>query len=68
MANVLAGNPVRDVATIKSNRPPQGAPALTVEQLRDLLVALRSSEYCREYDLVDPFTILIAPGCGAGSC
>ncbi len=37
MANVLAGNPVRDVAAIKARRPPKGAPALSVEQLRELL-------------------------------
>ncbi len=66
MANVLAGNPVRDVAVIRSKRPPKGAPALSVEQLRDLLTALRSSDYCREYDLVDPFTILIATGLRRG--
>lgn len=51
MANVLARNPVRDGAVIRSKRPPKGAPALTVEQLRDLLAGLRSSDYCREYDL-----------------
>ncbi|MDT5097614.1 MAG: hypothetical protein QOC76_1351 [Mycobacterium sp.] len=66
MANVLAGNPVRDVAVIKSKRPPKGAPSLTVEQLRELLIGLRSSDYCREYDLADPFTILIATGLRRG--
>jgi len=62
MANVLAANPVRDVAPIKSTRPPKGAPALTANQLRDLLAGLRASEYCRQHDLADPFTILIATG------
>ena len=66
MANVLAGNPVRDVAVIRSKRPPKGAPSLTVEQLRKLLADLRASEYCREYDLVDPFTLLIATGLRRG--
>jgi integrase len=66
MANVLAANPVRDVAAIKSKRPPKGAPALTAEQLRDLLVRMRASDYCREYDLADPFTILIATGLRRG--
>jgi integrase len=41
---------------------PKGAPALTAEQLRDLLAGLRASEYCREHDLVDPFTLFIATG------
>jgi integrase len=66
MANVLASNPVRDVATIKSKKPPQGAPVLTVAQLRDLLAGLRTSAYCREHDLADPFTILIGTGLRRG--
>ncbi len=66
MANALAANPVRDVAIIKSKRPPKGAPALTVEQLRDLLAGLRASDYCREHDLADPFTMLIATGLRRG--
>lgn len=66
MANVLVANPVRDVALIKSKRPPKGAPALTAEQLRDLLVRLRGSDYCQKYDLADPFTVLIATGLRRG--
>jgi integrase len=66
MANVLAANPVRDVAAIKSKRPPKGAPALSVEQLRELLAGLRASDYCRKYDLADPFTLLIATGLRRG--
>lgn len=62
LANVLSTNPVRDVQQIKSKRPPKGAPSLTADQLRDLLVRLRASEYCREHDLADPFTILVATG------
>jgi integrase len=62
LANVLSTNPVRDVQQIKSKRPPKGAPSLTADQLRDLLVKLRASEYCREHDLGDPFTILVATG------
>jgi integrase len=62
LANVLGTNPVRDVQQIKSKRPPKGAPSLTADQVRDLLVRLRASEYCREYDLADPFTILVATG------
>jgi integrase len=62
MANVLSTNPVRDVQQIKSKRPPKGAPSLTADQLRDLLVRLQASEYCRAHDLADPFTILVATG------
>jgi integrase len=50
----------------KSKRPPKGAPALTANQLRDLLAGLRASEYCRKHDLADPFTILIATGLRRG--
>lgn len=62
MANVLGSNPVRDVQTIKSKSRPKGATALTAEQLRDLLTKLRLSEFCRDYDLIDPITLLIATG------
>lgn len=62
MANVLGGNPVRDVATIKSKTRPKGAIALTAEQLRILLTRLRESEECRRLDLVDPITLLAATG------
>jgi integrase len=60
--NVLGTNPVRDVQMIKSKSQPKGAPALSAEQLRDLLTKLRASETCRKRDLVDPITILIATG------
>jgi integrase len=45
-----------------SRSGPRSAPALTAEQLRDLLAGLRASEFCREHDLVDPFTLFIATG------
>jgi integrase len=61
MAGVLGSNPVREVK-ISSDAEPQGAKALTAEQLRDLLAKLRASECCRELDLTDPVTILIATG------
>jgi integrase len=62
MSNVLGANPVRDVQPIKSKAQPQGATALTGDQLRDLLVKLRASVYCQDHDLVDPITLLIATG------
>ncbi len=36
--------------------------ALTADQLRDLLIKLRASETCRQRDLMDPITVLIATG------
>jgi len=62
MANVLGANPIRDVASIKSNKATKGATALTGDQLRELLAKLRTSDYCRDHDLVDPITVLIATG------
>ncbi len=62
MASVLGTNPVRDVQAIKSKAKPKGAAALTGDQLRDLLGKLRTSDYCREHDLVDPITLLCATG------
>ena len=34
--------------------------------MRDLLAGLRASEYCRQHDLADPFTILVATGLRRG--
>jgi integrase len=62
LANILGTNPVRDVQQIKSKGRPKGAPSLTAGQLRDLLVGLAASQYCRQHDLADPFTILVATG------
>lgn len=61
MAGVLGGNPVREVR-IATDAEPQGAKALTAAELRDLLGKLTASESCRELDLVDPVTVLIATG------
>jgi len=66
MANVLGANPVREVQPIESKRPPKGAPALTADQLRDLLTKLRTSEYCRKHDLIGPFTLFVATGLRRG--
>lgn len=60
--NVLGTNPVRDVQSIKSKEQPKGAPALTADQLRDLLAKLKDSEACQKRDLTDPITLLIATG------
>jgi Phage integrase family len=60
--NVLGANPVRDVQSIRSKAAPKGASALTGEEVRDLLTKLRKSEACRQRDLVDPITLLIATG------
>lgn len=62
MANVIGANPVRDVSPIRGKSGPKGAEALTADQLRDLIIRLRESEYCQKNDLVDPITILMATG------
>jgi integrase len=62
MNNVLGANPVRDVQQIKSKAAPKGAVALTADQLRELLDKVRTSKFCRDHDLVDPITVLIATG------
>ena len=36
--------------------------ALSADELRNLVERLRSSEYCRDHDLIDPITMLIATG------
>ena len=50
------------VQPLRSKTQPKGAVGLTAEQLRDLLQKVRKSEYCRNHDLVDPITLLIATG------
>jgi integrase len=60
--NVLGSNPVRDVQMIRSKSQPKGATALTADQLRELFDKLRASTFCREQDLTDPITLLIATG------
>lgn len=62
MASVINANPARDVQPLRSKTQPKGAVALTADQLRDLLVNLRTSEFCDRHDLVDPITLLIATG------
>lgn len=53
---------MRDVQSLRSKAQPKGAVGLTAEQLRDLLQKLQSSKFCRNHDLVDPITLLIATG------
>lgn len=62
LASVLGSNPVRDVSAIRFDDEPEGAVALTADELRDLLNRLRADEYCRKSDLVDPLTIFMATG------
>jgi integrase len=62
MANVVGANPVRDVQMIRSKKRPQGAKALTADELRELLTKLRDSETCRKADPVHPIAVLIASG------
>ena len=60
--NVLGTNPVRDVQSIRSKTTMKGAPALTADQLRELLAKVRASETCRKRDLVNPITLPIGTG------
>jgi len=62
MANVLGSNPVRDVQPLRSKTQPEGAVGLTSDQLRELLQKLQMSKFCKDHDLVDPVTLLIATG------
>jgi integrase len=48
--------------TLQSEGQPKADPALTAEQLRDLLIRVRASGACRKRDLADPITVLIATG------
>lgn len=62
LAEVITSNPVRQIEAIERTSPRRGAVALSVVELRALLVNLRASDYCRDADLVDPITVLIATG------
>jgi integrase len=62
MSNVLGSNPVRDVQPLRSKAQPKGAVGLTADELRDLLQKVQTSKFCRDHDLVDPITLLIATG------
>lgn len=63
MAGALQSNPVRDVTgEIKPKTRRKGAVGINGQQLRDLLVKVRASQFCRAHDLVDPVTLLIATG------
>jgi integrase len=59
---VLDANPVRDVEAVERTAKPKGAVALSGDELRTLLGKLRASDNCKEFDLVDPVTVLIATG------
>jgi hypothetical protein len=53
MASALGTNPVRDVQSLRSKSQPEGAVALTANQLRELLANMQISEFCCDHDLVD---------------
>lgn len=59
---MISTNPVRDVSSIRPKEKPTGAAALTAEELRDLLGKVRASDYCKQQDLVDAITVLVATG------
>lgn len=62
LAEVIDANPVREVDAVERTAKPKGAVSLTADQLRDLLVNIRSSDYCHERDLTDPIIVLIGTG------
>lgn len=62
MAAVVPANPVRDVQSLSAKAAPKGAKGLTADELADLLIKLRHSQYCQTLDLVDPITLFIATG------
>lgn len=72
-AEAIDRNPVVDASPISAGQPPKGAPAVSAEQLVDLLTGMRTStaiyaegrtiaDYCRDADLVDPITLFIGTG------
>ena len=64
-AGAIGSNPERELGTRrrrKADGKPKGAPALGVDQVRALLVALDASEACQSKDLRDPVTLLAATG------
>lgn len=62
LQGVLPTNPVRDVSAIKSKAAPKGAPALTGEALRKLLIDLHTDDFCVRNDVCDPVTMFVATG------
>lgn len=65
MAGAITANPVRELATRrkrKGDNRAKGAPALGIEQVRALLVAIGSSPVCESKDLRDPVVVLAATG------
>nr|WP_231383827.1 site-specific integrase [Rhodococcus sp. 114MFTsu3.1] len=62
LADAVPTNPLRDVRPIKGKVGPTGAKAISADELRKLFTDLSRSEYCRQHDLVDPVTMLIATG------
>jgi integrase len=62
LGGVIETNPVRDINPIAATGPVTGAPSITVDALRDLLVAVQASEVCAKKDLADPITLFIATG------
>ena len=65
MAGAIAANPVREIG-IRRNRKgkkrAKGAPALGVDQVRNLLTAVGESAVCEQKDLRDPVIVLAGTG------
>jgi len=69
LAGAIAANPVRELGTRRKRKADQkvkGAPALAVDQVRELLKAIEESEVCAAKDLRDPVLMLAATGLRRG--
>lgn len=67
LAGVIGSNPVRELKRRRQRKgDSKGAPALAVDQVRELLKAVEESEVCRSKDLRDPVLILAATGLRRG--
>jgi integrase len=61
LADAIDRNPVQGIE-VRAKRRPKGAPALTGDQLRELVEKVQASEDCRRRDLADPIVVLAATG------
>ncbi|WP_267307036.1 tyrosine-type recombinase/integrase [Mycobacterium barrassiae] len=66
MAGAIGANPVREIASRRvkkaEKKRTRGAPALAVDQVRDLLSGVEASGDCEQKDLRDPVILLAATG------
>lgn len=69
MAGAIRTNPIRELGSRrkrKADKRPKGAPALSADQVRDLLQGVEGSPVCASKDLRDPVIVLAATGLRRG--